>query len=426
MEDLESERELLAIRLKDFNFEPVNAETMLPSGATSWDRISEELETCHILILISGTRYGWIPTSGPLASEGISVTHGEYRAARRLEIPVLPFFKTLKYSTSMPTDDSKKRDSFRREIADWDTGHFRAEFSTAHDLADKASAAVSRMLSDHFQRNQIALRRSATPATMTASGRALALSSLPYGLVQAVREGRALLWSGSGISLSSGLPSGSLIAAEFVRFMSTALEHPYVAPAVGSGLASVATDLESLLGRATMIGRMKEMLDLPGGVRPSVEHLQAIKLFPGIITTNYDELFERAAQESYTHQAVTGPVLSSPPERFIWKIHGSVNSPDSIVLSENDISNFEQYSEQVISSLLSALKGRVLLVGETSLRDPSIYRLFRAVKGRFEGYWSVPFGDRIAIKRAEELGLQPIEASLSEILQTLITAFTSS
>ncbi len=82
MEDLANERDLVADRLQSFNFEPVNAEGILPTGAKSWDRICEEIDSCHLFVLLLGERYGWVPTKGPLANEKISVTHGEYRRAR--------------------------------------------------------------------------------------------------------------------------------------------------------------------------------------------------------------------------------------------------------------------------------------------------------------------------------------------------------
>jgi hypothetical protein len=47
MEDLENERAMIVQRLNSMNFEPVNAEGLLPNGATSWDRISEELDSWH-------------------------------------------------------------------------------------------------------------------------------------------------------------------------------------------------------------------------------------------------------------------------------------------------------------------------------------------------------------------------------------------
>lgn len=420
MEDLENERDMVAARLRDSNFEPVNAETMLPNGATSWDRISEEIETCHAFILLSGTRYGWIPTSGPLAAENISVTHGEYQAARKLQLPVLPFFKILKYGADASGDDARRRDAFRSEIAAWDDSQFRAEFTTARDLADKAAAAVTRMLSDQFERELIARRREVARPAVVSTPPPFDKQQLPPGLVTGVREGRALLWSGSGISLRAGLPSAGALATEMARSVQQLLPTYTPAP-VGSGLASIASDFELTLGRPLLLDKLRELLDLPGGVKPTAAHEGAVALFPRIVTTNYDKLFESAAIAAESgHALIAGPALPVPiPGKFVWKIHGASDYPDVLVVSETDISRFENVSTALIDELKGIFSMGPLLVGGTTLRDPSILRLFRALRGTFEGYWSVAPGDSLAVKRALELGLHPIEAPLESIIDAL-------
>src|ERR687891_352999 len=61
MEDLENERSEVVTRVRQLNFEPVNAEGWLPTGSRPWDRIEKEMESCHLFVLILGNRYGWIP-----------------------------------------------------------------------------------------------------------------------------------------------------------------------------------------------------------------------------------------------------------------------------------------------------------------------------------------------------------------------------
>jgi hypothetical protein len=420
MEDLENERDMVAARLDQSNFEPVNAETMLPDGATSYDRISDEIETCHAFLVLSGTRYGWIPTAGPLSVENISVTHGEYRAARLLKLPILPFFKVLKYGADSTTDDAKRRDAFRKELGDWDTGQFRMEFTTARDLSDKAVAAVTRMLSDHFQRELIASRRLAARPVVPPAPPPAGKPELPPSLVTAVREGRAMLWAGSGISLRAGLPSAGALATEMSRLVQESLG-VYASPTVGSGVASIASDFEMVLGRPSLLAKLEELLDLPGGVTPTPAHVAAITLFPKIVTTNYDRLFENAAGAAKSgHTLIAGPQLPSPvPEKIIWKIHGAWDWPELLVVSEGDIARFEASSSGLVEELRGILTRGPLLVGGTTLRDPSILRLFRALRGTFEGYWSVPPNDPLAVKRAVDLGLHPIETPIESVIEAL-------
>src|SRR5262245_31323448 len=85
----------------------------------SWAKVLEELDTCHLFVLLLGQRYGWIPQRGPLAALGLSVTRGEYRRARECAIPVLPFVKRLRYSTGPLTEEARLRDEFRAEVEEF-------------------------------------------------------------------------------------------------------------------------------------------------------------------------------------------------------------------------------------------------------------------------------------------------------------------
>src|SRR2546427_12038643 len=111
------------------------------------------------MVLMSGGRYGWIPKSGPLSKEGVSVTEGEYRAAKAIGLPILPFFKNLGDKADRKSQDAKRRDKFREQIAEWDSGQFRSTFDNVVDLRDKVSEAVVRMLPEHFQRQLLQKHR---------------------------------------------------------------------------------------------------------------------------------------------------------------------------------------------------------------------------------------------------------------------------
>jgi hypothetical protein len=421
MDDLENERATIVKRLDSMNFEPVNAEGLLPNGATSWERISEELDSCHVMVLLSGVRYGWVPSSGPLAKENISVTHGEYRAARTLGLPILPFFKNLGYKAVRNSKDAKRRDAFRKEVEDWDKGQFRGMFTNVVDLSEAVGVAVVRMLSDHFQRDLIQKRRMLTVGQPPSSPPpAIGEVEVPVHLMRSVAEGRAILWVGSGISLRAGLPSTGVLTAELVRSIQEKAGE-YAPPAVGSGIASVASDFEILQGRDLLLQKLRELLDLPGGLTPTDSHFHAVELFPRIITTNYDHLLETAAESKQTgHTLVVGPQLPSPvPEKFIWKMHGAADHPDVLVMSESDLARFEAAGAELQPALRELLESGPLLVAGTSLRDPSVLRLFRALREVLDGYWTVIPGDILGQARARDLRLQPIEGPLESVLAGL-------
>ena len=72
MKDLVNERLAIERQLRQFNFEPVNAESWLPDGSKSWERINQELLSSHLFVLVIGLAiYAfWISLGGrPLIAE---------------------------------------------------------------------------------------------------------------------------------------------------------------------------------------------------------------------------------------------------------------------------------------------------------------------------------------------------------------------
>jgi hypothetical protein len=416
MDDLENERAVVVQQLKSSNFEPVNAEGILPNGATSWDRISEELEACHVMVLLSGVRYGWIPRAGPLAADNVSVTHGEYNAAKKLGLPVLTFFKELSYRTDRTSDDAQRREKFRSEIEDWVKGEFRTTFRNVIDLPEKINEAVVRMLTDVFQRDLITKRRKQTPEPPPPlPPRAV---PVPERLVEGVAGGKAILWVGSGISIGAGLPSTHLLASELVRSIRERFP-AYSPPATGWGIASIASDFEQISDRAHLLKELNTLLDLPGGVQPTAAHRNAVTLFPRIITTNYDRLLEAAAKAEGTgHEVVIGPALPNPrPAKFIWKIHGTLDGTH-LVMTELDLEKF-QATRDAQTQLEELFQSGPVLVGGTTLRDPSAARLFGHARKVLDGYWAVIPGDVVAQMRANSMNLRAVPGMIDEILAAL-------
>ncbi|MFX5104588.1 SIR2 family protein, partial [Acinetobacter baumannii] len=69
--------------------------------------------------------------------------------------------------------------------------------------------------------------------------------------------------------------------------------------------------------------------------------------FKSIITTNYDELFEKAFAENcevlYNSSHVS---LANPKKTLVYKIHGDLRESSSIILKKSDYTNFFNPSSQ--------------------------------------------------------------------------------
>ena len=104
---------------------------------------------------------------------------------------------------------------------------------------------------------------------------------------------------------------------------------------VGSALAGIASDFQTIIGRQKLNEAIVSLLHLPQGVTPTPAHLQAVKLFDQILTTNFDTLFEEAAVTAgqdmplIFHEIDTARI----PERVIIKFHGSVHDTSSLEIN---------------------------------------------------------------------------------------------
>jgi hypothetical protein len=427
MKDLVNERRAVEKQLRAFNIEPVNAEGWLPDGTKSWERIEREIRSSDVFVLIVGERYGWIPDKGPKSGLGRSVTHLEADEARALGLPVLPFLKELAYETGRRSGEAKRRDAFRAEVGSWDSGHFIAKFDDAFDLAEKVGGAVIGLLTDEFQRGRIRSRVQVVRSSSVAlAGDSPAqkppmIPTLPPRLVEAVANNKAVLFAGSGVSLAAGLPSAAFFAQSLIRIVRSTFPE-YEANPVGSAFAGLATDVEGLAGgRAGLVEAVVGLVSPPQGLQPTPAHFMAVDLFDQIVTTNYDTLFEQADRT----RGNSRPVLSSEiageslPDRAILNLHGSIDQPDSLVLVEREVLLLDQARPRLWRAVRDLLARKLVVVVGSSLRDPSIVRLFTEAGPHVSGYFIVPEFWGTTVARLRGWNLECIGADAESFLKAL-------
>ena len=396
MKDLANERDAVCRRLLAFNFESVNAEGWLPTGTGAWARISREIESSDVFLLILGERYGWIPLEGPQASMGLSVTHLEYREALDRGLPILPFLKKLAYDADRGSDDAKKRDSFREEVAKWAEGRVIADFELASDLADGAGHALVELLTDEFLSLKIRARASAADhAIQLLDLRPRqpvheAHIELPARLVTAVANREAVLFAGAGISMSAGLPSAGAFAEHMAQVLYKS-DPEYAVSPVGAAFAAIASDVEAYGSRDFLLSEVGKLLDPPQGLQPTAAHRKAVRLFDLILTTNWDSLFEKAAAAHGNRFGVIADEIAGAWQGCaIIKLHGSLETPASLLLTESDVLGMDKSRARLWAAVRDILRDRTLVVIGTSLRDPSIIRLFDDAQPRSSGYFVAP------------------------------------
>lgn len=371
MRDLGDARRAVVRSLRSLNLEPVNAEDINPDGRSSWEVIKSEIESSNLFILLSGESYGWIPSSGSGASEGRSVTHMEALHAHAKGLPILPFFKRLGYDAPRNTDDAKARDAFRLEVGDWNTGRFRQEFDWIDDLDEK----VRETLLDLFQRSMLremtTRPRPGVPPMSGGSGAGFTRIPLPVGFV-----GRdPVLFAGAGVSASAGLPTAAVMAGLFGARLS--LDEDGEKILARHRFSDVASVLERRSGRAELERTVVEAFDVAQGVVPTAGHLAAVSTFRHIVTTNYDDLFERACLArgvDYTVRSPRGEARGKGTQLTIFQVDGWVGQPSALVVTEEDAARAREdfgYWDDVAA----AIGGRPVVVVGHSLRDENARRV---------------------------------------------------
>jgi len=406
MEDLQNERWAVVQRLEAMGFEAVNAETISPNGGTSWDVIAQRMRECHVFLLILGERYGWAPKTGYGAGGQKSVTHLEFDYAKTLGLPVLPFLKSLAYKTNR--DD--RRDALWNLVSDWDGGNFRQEFHLAHDLADGVAKAIVGLLTDIMLSQRVHERdQLMTPQTANAPASPVAHP--------ASSNDKWVLVAGAGLSIAAGYPTAPVLMSAMGQKLwpdvdSQALVNKH-------SFSALATFYERRLGRDSLVEIVRQLVITPQKIAPTSAHLNAVRKFKTIVTTNFDTLFEIACMEqNIPHHVVTPSteqISAQPNSVAIHKLSGTIADSTSLLLTSKDLDRAVS-NDLLFGAVGTLLESRGVVVVGHSLRDEHVQKLLRSRSDQRDGLYINPFLDPVDAITLEEFRLKGIKETADSFL----------
>jgi hypothetical protein len=234
-------------------------------------------------------------------------------------------------------------------------------------------------------------------------------------LVEMVRSGFCILFLGAGVHYPPPADSGydypeelrPPLGATLAKRLAPKCDFEQIcAGESAENLQRVAHCFERQLGRQRLAEEIKAAVG--GSARPSAAVRGLAELpFKLVMTTNYDRLFERALRRDAVDREpivlVYDPRGEEPTGDFpgdlteidvrtpwLLKMHGDLESPDSIVVTDEDYINFVRRmtamgdNYPIPASLLYALRKRPVLFVGYGLLDFNLRLLFHTLRWRLD------------------------------------------
>jgi len=229
-------------------------------------------------------------------------------------------------------------------------------------------------------------------------------------IAEHVKKGQCILFLGAGVHYPP--PQGSPyeypeahrppLGRAFSESLAAKCNFAARFPKESTGsLQRVALYYESKFDRNALVGEVREAVLRGKRPSPVVSALARLN-FPLVITTNYDQLFEAALRDANKTPVVSvydkdghAPTQDYPgnldaQEPFVVKIHGDVQAPESIVITDEDYIQFvlrmsdkEPFNPVPLTFRYQFTRWPTLFVGY-SLMDYNLRLLFKTLRWKID------------------------------------------
>ncbi len=224
--------------------------------------------------------------------------------------------------------------------------------------------------------------------------------SLPIDLGDAIKDKRAALFVGAGLSVAAGYPTWKGLIEGLINEAKTG---GMLDPTIGDKLVSAVSDpnkflpvaqqLSDELGDADFRKRVAKAFDR-GARSPTDIHRRLMCVpFCFYVTTNYDKLLEDAFAEVhkrtpdvYNYTDISGFADALWDRRFfILKAHGDVARPSEIVLTRKDYRALVYSNVGYRHLLASIFTNKTVLFLGASMNDPEVAQMLESLHVAFHG-----------------------------------------
>ncbi|GEO06138.1 hypothetical protein AAE02nite_38020 [Adhaeribacter aerolatus] len=199
-------------------------------------------------------------------------------------------------------------------------------------------------------------------------------------LFKLIRSEEVVLWAGAGLSLYAGFPSGEKLGTILYNSLSDSEKKEIRPDLLLPDLAEAIYRIKGNNKNSIIRILSKQFVDFIPESTLYHDKLASIPHFKTIITTNYDKLIENAYGQRGQLLLASRHIPYIEKEKVsIFKVHGDLSEPDSIILTKTDFNNFFKNSSEsevywtVIKEKLATKN--VLFIGY-NLEDPNVSVIF--------------------------------------------------
>ncbi len=245
--------------------------------------------------------------------------------------------------------------------------------------------------------------------------------TLPAELLEEYSRGNVVLFCGEEIAVGEGeVPSRAELAEALAK-------EADLGDVSGRGLPVVAQAYTGKMGYQRLIAKMTQMIKQDRPYRPlSTHHLIASLNFKYIVTTNWDELLEKAFDEAnQAYVKVVGDhdvAFVDEQQTCLIKLHGSIENRTSIVITEDEYLNLFANWPAKTNMVRDLVARKTVLFLGFDLSDQDFKQLFNQVRrdlNQFQrrAYAVQPNLDQISKMDYERKGVEIIKADITKFLR---------
>lgn len=197
-------------------------------------------------------------------------------------------------------------------------------------------------------------------------------------VIKKIRENDTVLWIGAGFSLDAGMPSANTLR-ELIISSCTDEEKPYFENQSLSEVASTFIDLRNG-SRNELHTILQEAIDIRPKTLKAHQLISEIPQIDLIVTTNYDKLFEKVYDRDISTIITDYQIPVATKRTQLYKIHGDINFPESIILTTDDYTDFfRNQNKPMWNKIKTLLAEKTIIFIGYSISDQNIDFLFENV-----------------------------------------------